>query len=278
MVSVSHGLWTTNMVSKHALPSFQGQSGTRLFAATGDRGTARQLVYEGMQLFKENKVEDSIQKFDQAEKEVPDLHPFLWQRGLSLYYADRFDEASQQFRDDVHVNPNDVEEIVWDIASQMRLDSSNFPVKNQLSLPGKDRRPIMSTVYRLFRGEATEQELALAGHKGSIGDEFYALMYLGLFCECRREMDKAASYMRQAIKTSYATRRGSGDYMVSLAKVRTCLSCHGCNGKLFVPHIKCSPTARSTAKDETGLSREHLKLYSVPFDLPTMKERCRFSG
>ena len=29
--------------------------------------------------------------------------------GLSLYYADRFDEGAQQFRKDVAVNPNDTE-------------------------------------------------------------------------------------------------------------------------------------------------------------------------
>lgn len=185
----------------------------------GDRASARQYVQEGMQLFQDNRVEESIEKFDQAQHEIPALHPYLWQRGLSLYYSDRFDDASQQFRDDVSVNPNDVEEIVWDIASQLRKDPSQFPVPNQLTLRERDRRPIMSIVYKVFRGEATEQDLAMAGYKGNIGDEFYALMYLGLFCECRGETDKAASYMKHATKTEYASGRGSRDYMVSLAKV-----------------------------------------------------------
>ena len=53
----------------------------------------------------------------------------------------------------------------------------------------------------------------------SIADEFYSLFYLGLFCESRGEPIKAASYMKHATKTEYATGRGSGDYMTSCARV-----------------------------------------------------------
>lgn len=50
-----------------------------------------------------------------------------------------------QFRTDVKVNAFDVEEIVWDIASQLRLDASRFPPSNMMSLPEgrKDPRKIM---------------------------------------------------------------------------------------------------------------------------------------
>ena len=91
-----------------------------------------------------------------------------------------------------------------------------------LSLPKgkKDRRRIMSTVYALFRGEATEHDLAKAGHEGTAGEEFYALFYLGLYCEaCRGETSKAENYMRQAVATSYAKGSGSADYMVACAQV-----------------------------------------------------------
>ena len=37
--------------------------------------------------------------------------PVLWQRGLSLYYAGRFDEGAAQFRRDVALNPGDTEEV-----------------------------------------------------------------------------------------------------------------------------------------------------------------------
>ncbi|CAB9505107.1 Inherit from NOG: expressed protein [Seminavis robusta] len=185
--------------------------------------TPRQLVSKGMDAFRNGDVDGSIKLFDQADAMIPDgsLTPFLWQRGLSYYYADQFEDASKQFRIDVKVNPRDVEEIVWDIASVSRLNPSDIPPKNKMSLPEgmTDRRRIMGTVYSLFRGEATELELAAAGHQGNIADEFYALFYLGLFCESRGETAKAANYMKQAVKTDYATNRGRGDYMTSCARV-----------------------------------------------------------
>jgi len=132
----------------------------------------RQLLSLGMKRFTESKIEDSIELFDRADAAVPNgsLTPFLWQRGISLYYTDRFQEGSNQFRYDVKVNPSDVEEIVWDIACQNRLKLQNPDyVVNKMSLPaGKtDRRRIMGTVYSLFRGDgASELDLVSAGHTG----------------------------------------------------------------------------------------------------------------
>eukprot|EP00568_Trieres_chinensis_P012942 CAMPEP_0183299130 /NCGR_PEP_ID=MMETSP0160_2-20130417/5940_1 /TAXON_ID=2839 ORGANISM="Odontella Sinensis, Strain Grunow 1884" /NCGR_SAMPLE_ID=MMETSP0160_2 /ASSEMBLY_ACC=CAM_ASM_000250 /LENGTH=255 /DNA_ID=CAMNT_0025461309 /DNA_START=21 /DNA_END=788 /DNA_ORIENTATION=- len=189
----------------------------------GDPPNPRLLVSKGMKAFSAGDVSGSIELFDQAERAAPSLTPYLWQRGLSYYYADRFREGSEQFRTDVRVNPLDVEEIVWDIACLARVDpGAAFPPEGKMSLPPgkKDRRKIMSTVYSLFRGDgATEQALFAAGHDGSTSDEFYSLFYLGLYCECRDETEKAASYMRSATKTKYATGLGAGDYMTSCARI-----------------------------------------------------------
>ena len=183
----------------------------------------RQLVSEGMQAFRKGDIQGSIRFFDRADVAVPDgsLRPFLWQRGISYYYNDQFQYGSDQFRFDVRVNPLDVEEIVWDIACLSRLQPDAVPPPTMMALPtGKtDRRKIMSTVYSLFRGEATEHDLAVAGHDGSIADEFYSKFYLGLFCESRGEMGKAANYMKGAVTTKYATSTGAQDYMTSVARV-----------------------------------------------------------
>mmetsp|Transcript_15088 Transcript_15088/g.17564 ORF Transcript_15088/g.17564 Transcript_15088/m.17564 type:complete len:210 (+) Transcript_15088:140-769(+) len=135
-----------------------------------DKIPPRQLVQLGMKYFQVADIDESIKLFDKADKAVPDgsLTPYLWQRGISLYYADRFQEGSDQFRYDVKVNPLDVEEIVWDIACQHRSNNAGNSV-NKLSLPpGKtDRRKIMGTVYSLYRGDgATEHDLVNAGHVG----------------------------------------------------------------------------------------------------------------
>lgn len=115
-----------------------------------DAETPRSLVSKGMEAFRNGDVKGSISYFDKADAKVPDgkLTPFLWQRGLSYYYDDRFEDASKQFRIDVNVNPLDVEEIVWDIASLSRLNPSDGPPKSMMSLPPgrSDRRRIMVRV------------------------------------------------------------------------------------------------------------------------------------
>lgn len=136
-------------------------SSTKLFGVD----QARRYVSEGMAAFRQGRVSESIQLFNAAEQAEPRFTPFLWQRGISYYYNQQYDLARTQFRTDVSVNPLDVEEIVWDIASALRQDPTTpFPVPNALTLPGRDRRPIMAVVYQLFRGQATEADLATAGH------------------------------------------------------------------------------------------------------------------
>lgn len=63
--------------------------------------------------FRGNRVEESIEDFDAALSASPSMRPYLWQRGLSLYYVGQYEEGAKQFRDDVAVNPNDTEESIW---------------------------------------------------------------------------------------------------------------------------------------------------------------------
>jgi len=46
----------------------------------------------------QNEVEASVQDFDRAVALQPQLRPYLWQRGLSLYYLGEYQEAATQFR------------------------------------------------------------------------------------------------------------------------------------------------------------------------------------
>lgn len=71
----------------------------------GTESSPRQLVSQGMQLFQQGDINGSIDLFDRADAMDKSIRPFLWQRGISYYYADRFQEGSEQFRYDVRVNP-----------------------------------------------------------------------------------------------------------------------------------------------------------------------------
>ena len=240
VTGVVHGLSTTTTTN-------YGNNNNRNFVVvTPDR----RLVVEGMDAFRNGDIQGSIEKFDSS---IPPtfrtdnndvtvttgVKAYLWQRGISYYYADQFENGSRQFRDDVLQSPLDVEEIVWDAACLMRLQQQQqqqennksgttndfkvtVPPPNMLSLPpGKqDRRPIMSTVLKLFEGKATEHDLANVGHSsGYAADDFYSKFYLGLYAESIGENFKAEGYMKSAALSQYARSVGSRDYMVDCARV-----------------------------------------------------------
>lgn len=174
-------------------------------------------VREGMQAFSAGKVEESIKLFDSVLEQKPSSKPYLWQRGLSLYYADRFADGAEQFKADVAVNPNDTEESIWYFMCVARETSFEAARKDLLTV-GYDRRPYMRAAQQLFTGETEEAPLqAFATSTAASNDAFYGNLYLGLFREAKGDTEGAKKYMRAAVATPYA--RGSGDYMADLARV-----------------------------------------------------------
>ena len=79
--------------------------------ATIGTKTVTQLVNQGMEVFRCGNIKESIVLFDRAMELDPSLHLRLWQRGLSLYYAGKYQDAANQFEVDVISNPNDTEEV-----------------------------------------------------------------------------------------------------------------------------------------------------------------------
>ena len=117
------------------------------------RDAALNELRAGAQAFRRGEVEDSLLHFDRVYAQCPELRPYLWQRGISLYYANRFDEASHQFHMDVQVNPNDVEEIVWDMAAHARLRPNVYPPPNAMVVADirRDKRRIMVRTCQFVR-------------------------------------------------------------------------------------------------------------------------------
>jgi hypothetical protein len=84
------------------------------------------LTRRGMAKFVQDDVDGSIADFDLVIQSSPRMEPYMWQRGLSLYYAERFVEGAEQFRKDVKVNPNDTEEAIWAFLCDARDPSIGF--------------------------------------------------------------------------------------------------------------------------------------------------------
>ncbi|GBF91154.1 hypothetical protein Rsub_04823 [Raphidocelis subcapitata] len=183
----------------------------------GGGGDARQLIQRGMTKFRSNDVEGSVADFDAALAADASLRPYLWQRGLSLYYVGSFQEGAKQFRDDVAVNPNDTEESIWAFLCEAQLEGPAAARANMLQV-GRDSRPYMRAAYEAFRdGAGAGAIAAAAGPDPGAGPAFYAWLYVGLYHEAHGDAGAAREAMLRAVGTAYARR--SGDYMAALARV-----------------------------------------------------------
>jgi hypothetical protein len=162
-------------------------------------------------------VESSIEDFDLVIKLDARQRPYMWQRGLSLYYVGRFADGAKQFRDDVAVNPNDTEESIWALLCEARLPGVGFEAaQRDMLVVGRDGRPVMRAAYELFRGSGSMDALRAAA-AASPHDEFYSLLYQGLYHEARGDAEDAKAAVLAATSSTYGAQ--SGDYMAALAHV-----------------------------------------------------------
>ena len=187
-------------------------------ASPGVVQDARELYAKATDAFKQGDVKESAKLFDAALSLVPEAKPRLWQRGIALYYADRFGDGEEQFRDDAKVNTSDTEEAIWAVlcASQRGKASFESAAADIVDI-SNERRPVLRQVYKLFANQADlDSLLALKKDDGGNAD-FYALLYAGLYCEARGSDADSLRYIEQALATRYA--RSSGDFMVDVGRV-----------------------------------------------------------
>src|SRR6266581_6841540 len=97
-------------------------------------------IQRGMTYFKLGHIAEAIADFDRAEHLNPALTPYLWQRGLAYYYAERFADGARQFDVDLTVNGHHVEETVWRYPCQAQLQSAQMARASLLSVR-HDSRP-----------------------------------------------------------------------------------------------------------------------------------------
>ena len=172
---------------------------TRAIAA----GATSYEVYNrrGMTRFRLADIAGSLEDFERAIELEPRLEPYHWQRGISLYYAERFQDGRLQFESHQTVNPNDVENGVWHFlcaARELGLDDAR---KRMLPISGDPRVP-MREIYQLFRGEV-EPEVPLGVAEALGGGErvdalFYANLYLGVYYEAYGDEELAKKYLTTA--------------------------------------------------------------------------------
>lgn len=172
------------------------------------------LLDRAVSEFERGRIEPSVSAFDELARTAPRLMPQLWQRGIALYYAGRFEDCRRQFEAHRTVNPDDVENAAWHFLCVARAES---PAKARAALlpVGPDARVPMREVYQLYRGAMTPDQVLQAGGTRPDG-QFYANLYVGLYYEALGETANA----RRAIETAAQERFASaGGYMHMVARV-----------------------------------------------------------
>ena len=164
--------------------------------------------------FEGGRFAESVAGFDELITVVPAYKPQLWQRGIALYYAGRFDDCRAQFELHRTVNPDDVENAAWHFLCVARAAS---PEKARAALlpVGPDSRVPMRQVYQMFRGSLSPEEV-LSAAGGSPAARFYAELYVGLYAEALGRKEVALEHIRAAAADRFAS---AGGYMHMVARV-----------------------------------------------------------
>ena len=172
------------------------------------------IMNRAVSAFEKGHFVESATAFDELAKTVPGQAPQLWQRGIALYYAGRYDDCRRQFEAHRTVNPDDVENAAWHFLCVARGES---PAKARAALlpVGPDARMPMREVYQMFRGTLRpEQVLSAAGTQPAA--LFYAHLYVGLYFEAQGMTARALEHINIAAADRFER---EGGYMHMVARV-----------------------------------------------------------
>ncbi len=188
-----------------------------MLAFAGDSlESASDYVSRGIRRFRDNNISGALRDFQKAVELDPRTRPYLWQRGISHYYAGEFKKGRQQFESHQIVNPHDVENATWHFVCVAAVDgigtAKNSLIKIDIT---RDTRIPMSEIYQFYAGHGSEDSVIEAADKANTElARMYAHLYLGLYYEVAGEVDKARSHMRFA-----AAAKLQKHYMHDVAKV-----------------------------------------------------------
>jgi lipoprotein NlpI len=164
--------------------------------------------------FERGRIDESVAKFNRLVEVAPRAMPQLWQRGIALYYAGRYDDCRKQFEAHRTVNPDDVENAAWHFLCVARAEDAQR-ARAALLPVGPDARVPMREVLELFRGKmTTDQVMQAAGN--SLSGQFYGNLYVGLYFEAIGDNARARPALEAAASDRY---RSAGGYMHMVARV-----------------------------------------------------------
>jgi tetratricopeptide (TPR) repeat protein len=172
----------------------------------------RTLLDRAVAEFSKGRIPESVAAFDELARLAPGEAPYLWQRGIALYYAGRYQDCRAQFESHRTVNSDDVENAAWHFLCVARAESPQA-ARTALLPVGPDSRVPMREVYEMFRGTmAADAVLKAAGARPQ--GRFYAHLYIGLYSEAIGDSARAREHIELAAQPQFAD---AGGYMHMVA-------------------------------------------------------------
>ena len=187
-------------------------------AAQRGNENPRAILDRAIDDFLAGRLSESLVGFDRVVALAPQAAPELWQRGIALYYAGRYQDCRAQFESHRTVNPNDVENPAWHFMCVARAES---PAKARAALlpVGPDQRSPMREIYQMFRGTMTPDAILAAGGTQPSA-QFFAELYVGLYYDAIGDRSRAVQHLRNAADRKYAA---AGGYMHRVAELHPLL-------------------------------------------------------
>ena len=187
-------------------------------------------MLKGSVSFAAGKMDDCVAAYDEVIRLQPGSEPQLWQRGLALYYANRFEDGVKQFETHQTVNSQDVENAVWHLLCSAKISNLEEARKKLIPITGDTRIP-MSQVYEMFAGRLKAEEVLKAANQtsdrvpaGGLSHRlqlYYAHLYIGLCHEMLGKHELATESIKKAEEVNPIGKlngRGSIDFMGQVAR------------------------------------------------------------
>jgi lipoprotein NlpI len=182
--------------------------------ATAQGQSPRALLDRAVAEFSKGRIAESASAFDELARLAPAEAPYLWQRGIALYYAGRYRDCRAQFESHRTVNADDVENAAWHFLCVARAESPQA-ARAALLPVGPDSRVPMREVYVMFMGSTTaDAVLKAAGTRPQA--RFYGHLYIGLYSEAIGDAARAREHIELAAQPQFAD---AGGYMHMVAVV-----------------------------------------------------------
>ena len=174
-------------------------------------------VRRGMAQFKLAQIDASIYDFDCAEHLDATITPYLWQRGLSYYFANQFESGANQFEVGLTINGHDAEQTIWHYLCLAKFYGPTYAKQHLFPIEG-DRPPTLAAVHDLYAGDLSPEHVLTVGKHGGDRGKFYSHFYVGLYYDIHNQTALAYQHITQAI-----TDHPIDDYMWYVAMVHQVL-------------------------------------------------------